>query len=383
MAAALIPDASLLTGLMAAQFLVHALGWGMTAVMQRHAVGVEAHFSVFWLAVTLALVTSMAPAVSAVSWHLASDLLLMLAPVAVHRGLLLFYHQPTPDALYLRLLGLTFLMALLAPWLPEGERLRLVWLHLGAVLGCVANALTLWRLGRLRTPLMARVVAVVLLMLAMALSMRLGGMIPIAVAARPLGHLAQGVGAIELLVVFFVAGLFNLVQIRLVLGRVMRRLLEQTRIDPLTGVSNRRGLMAALDGTHHRALRAGSAYALMIVDIDHFKRVNDEQGHAAGDAELHRVASQLAHTVRVGDSVGRLGGEEFCLLLPSTDRSGAERMAERVRIAVEQGTHVTVSVGVAMAQPSAESALDAMERADQALYRAKNEGRNRVVVADT
>ena len=373
---------SLLIGLVAAQFLVHALGWGMTAAMQRRALGVEAHFSVFWFAIALGLVPLSGGWMAGQAWRSAADLLLVLAPVAVHRGLLIFNRQPTPDPVYLSLIVLTLAVALLAPLVPWGERQRAAWLHLLAALGCGATALTFWLMGRRRMPVTAGLVGAALLMLAVGVLVRLAHSIGSPSVAWPLGSLARGFDGAATIGVFFIAGLFNLVQIRLVLGRVLRRLLEQSLVDPLTGVSNRRGFTIALDGAHHRASRAGSSYGLLMVDIDYFKRVNDEQGHPAGDQVLRRVAGVLAESVRSGEAVGRIGGEEFCLLLPTTDRAGALRLAERIRAAVEAHTPVTVSVGAALARPAHESGQAAMERADQALYRAKNEGRNRVVIAD-
>ena len=373
---------SLLVGLVAAQFLVHALGWGMTAAMQRRVLGVEAHFSAFWLAIALGLVPLSNGWMAGPAWRLTADLLLVLASVAVHRGLLLFYRQPVPDPVYLSLIVLTLAVALLAPLVPGGERHRAAWLHLLAALGCGATALTFLFTGRRHTPVTAWLVGAALLMLSVMVLVRLARSIGSPSLAGPLGSLARGFDGAATIGVFFVAGLFNLVQIRLVLGRVLRRLLEQSQVDPLTGVSNRRGFTIALEGAHHRASRAGSAYGLLMVDIDHFKRINDEQGHPAGDQVLRRVAAMLTETVRSGETVGRIGGEEFCLLLPTADRAGALRLAERVRAAVQAHTPVTVSVGVALVRPAWERAEAALERADRALYQAKHEGRNRVVMAD-
>jgi diguanylate cyclase (GGDEF)-like protein len=350
--------------------------------MQRRGLGVEAHFSLFWLAITLGLLPSAGAWMSGSAWRPAGDLMLVLAPVAVHRGLLTFYRQTTPDVVYLGLMLLTLVVALLAPRVPGGEYQRVAWLHLLVALGCGATALTFWQMVRRRMPMMAAVVGASLLLMMITVLMRFGQSMAPATAGVPLGSLVRGFDSGSIVSVFFVAGLFNLVQIRLVLGRVLRRLLEQTQIDALTGVANRRGFMLALDGAHHRAARARSVYGLLIIDIDHFKRINDEQGHPAGDVVLRSVARLLAETVRMGETVGRIGGEEFCLLLPTTGRAGAERLAERARAVVEAGTAVTVSVGVTIARPAYESAEAAHERADRALYQAKNEGRNRVVTAE-
>ena len=137
-----------------------------------------------------------------------------------------------------------------------------------------------------------------------------------------------------------------------------------------------------------RLRRYGETYALMMVDIDHFKTINDSYGHAAGDAALVALAALLREAARDLDHIARLGGEEFCLLLPHTDLDGALRLGARVRDVVRQapwphiGERLTVSVGVAVALLPAESGADALARADKALYRAKAGGRDCVVLAE-
>jgi diguanylate cyclase (GGDEF)-like protein len=166
-----------------------------------------------------------------------------------------------------------------------------------------------------------------------------------------------------------------------------------SEVDALTGVGNRRSFDKELARCLALARRTHSTLALLMVDVDHFKAVNDRHGHQAGDDYLRAVGGVLARTVRSGEDVAsRYGGEEFALLLQSTDADGARVLAERVRQSVEvlrlpndgaPGGSVTVSIGVAvtdLAGTVAESELVA--RADRALYRAKREGRNRVVLDD-
>jgi diguanylate cyclase (GGDEF)-like protein len=164
-------------------------------------------------------------------------------------------------------------------------------------------------------------------------------------------------------------------------------------LDPLTGVANRRSLISALDRDVSRAIRMHQPIALMMVDIDHFKHVNDRYGHPAGDEVLCSVVSVLRQRVRAQDLVGRYGGEEFMVLLPDTDLAGAEQLARELCKAVEEsrclaqgagpeGVEVTVSIGVFGGHLESGDSWDMLiAAADRALYEAKNNGRNRVEVA--
>lgn len=168
-----------------------------------------------------------------------------------------------------------------------------------------------------------------------------------------------------------------------------RRLLEeQASTDPLTQLKNRRAFTEI--GARHFALahRHGHDLALVMLDIDHFKEVNDSYGHSAGDRVLVRIGQILATGIRAGDTSARLGGEEFALLLPNTNRAGAAQLAERLRGAVEQARcpnadrpiAVTASAGVACySLDTPENLEQLIELADQRLYAAKQSGRNRIV----
>ena len=164
-------------------------------------------------------------------------------------------------------------------------------------------------------------------------------------------------------------------------------------LDPLTGVANRRSLIAALDRDVARAQRMREPMALMMVDIDHFKDVNDQYGHPAGDRVLCSVVNVLRQRVRAQDLVGRYGGEEFMVLLPDTGLTGAQQLARALCKAVEEsrcpadgvpgpGIAVTVSIGVFGGRLESGDSWDMLiAAADRALYQAKNNGRNRVEVA--
>ena len=175
--------------------------------------------------------------------------------------------------------------------------------------------------------------------------------------------------------------------IALVLSRLIQRIESLTRHDPLTGLCNRRELGEQMARQQARAQR-GRVHALLMVDLDHFKRINDELGHAAGDAALRHVARLLQASLREQDCAARYGGEEFALLLPDTDLPGAQLLAERLRAALAasvwswQGRHwpLTASLGVAVSAPGRVGAA-LLEAADHAMYQAKSEGRNRVCTA--
>jgi diguanylate cyclase (GGDEF)-like protein/PAS domain S-box-containing protein len=163
-------------------------------------------------------------------------------------------------------------------------------------------------------------------------------------------------------------------------------------VDALTGIANRRRFDDALATEWRRALREASKLSLLLIDADHFKRYNDTYGHVRGDSCLKQIAEAALDVVlRPGDLVARYGGEEFAVVLPGTDESGAVAVAEDICQAVRsrQLPHegnlpgiVTVSIGCATIVPHrGKSAQDLIELADQALYRAKSRGRNRVVVS--
>jgi diguanylate cyclase len=167
-----------------------------------------------------------------------------------------------------------------------------------------------------------------------------------------------------------------------------KRVRHESMVDSLTGIQNRRAFDQALTESCEQARSNKQPLCLLLVDIDHFKKVNDNYGHVVGDAVLKGVSETLNDTVRGGDILARYGGEEFVAVLPNTPMDGAERVADNIcnmvrnqemdenRVGKNVG-RVTVSVGVALFH-AAESPEDFVTRADIALYRAKESGRNRV-----
>jgi len=159
--------------------------------------------------------------------------------------------------------------------------------------------------------------------------------------------------------------------------------------DHLTGAPSRRAFFAAAEREHARAARRASGLGLLLMDVDHFKRINDTHGHAVGDLVLRDLVLHTQEVVRKIDYCARLGGEEFAVLLPDASLETAQHVAERVRAALDRSLQVagatkpvayTVSIGVAMLEEG-ENITGLMARADKALYAAKASGRNRVVSA--
>ena len=162
---------------------------------------------------------------------------------------------------------------------------------------------------------------------------------------------------------------------------------EATR-DPLTGLWNRRMILEQLYREFHRAAKDGTTVAVTVADLDHFKEINDQYGHAAGDAVLRAAAERLRSVLRSYDFIGRYGGEEFLIILPTCEAGLALSIAERARRALRaapvdvNGTllNISVSLGVACSTTSDTDPTALIHAADQALYRAKAAGRDRIEI---
>ena len=176
------------------------------------------------------------------------------------------------------------------------------------------------------------------------------------------------------------------------LKTAMQELQEQAITDPLTGLHNMSYLRELLPREMLRAKRKDSPLAAIIIDVDHFKRVNDSLGHEAGDGVLKELGALLKKSIRGSDIACRYGGEEFAIILVDATSEGARRRAEDIRAAVKHlelhhgGKPIgglTVSLGVALCPYHADQATTLLRKADEALYQAKGAGRDRVVVSDT
>ncbi|MCA0177666.1 MAG: GGDEF domain-containing protein [Proteobacteria bacterium] len=180
----------------------------------------------------------------------------------------------------------------------------------------------------------------------------------------------------------------NIALVALVTRRLTRQLEYASHHDDLTGLMNRRRIAQRLDEEFVRQARYPQSHGLLAIDVDHFKRVNDAWGHPTGDKALKAVADCLRQASRGSDSVARVGGEEFWVLMPHITAEDAEQAAQRIVVAVRAlrlpgvttDLRITVSIGVAVAAPSGDDPEALLHRADAALYRAKEAGRDRVVV---
>jgi len=209
---------------------------------------------------------------------------------------------------------------------------------------------------------------------------------PESVMSEMVRHSALNVGSALGYVVLVL--LLHATLVAMVTARLVTDLRRLSRHDGLTGVLNRRAIEDALDVQMRRSQRSGEVFALMMLDVDHFKLINDRHGHAAGDQALKHVAALLLSGLREVDRLGRYGGEEFLLLLPGLALAQAQPVAERLRELLEAspvpvgGAAIDLSVSIGIAEWDGGSTdLDrVLARADAALYQAKAAGRNRVVL---
>jgi diguanylate cyclase (GGDEF)-like protein len=366
-----------------------SLGWWLAGTM----LGLSRRAALHWGAATAGAALALVLILQRGRWPdfvtiVVANLLAMGAFVAMRRGVQIFLRLPSTDRE-----SLLLLLALCGPlglFTADAAYGRVAVLAASALIGwtllrCAFEARqALRQAGDL---LAARVVFAPLALLGTVYAVRVGyGLLRPEVAARPIN---EGNGFNGMVVISFmgVGLVLNMVLAYLVANRLVRRLHQRAVRDPLTGLFNRRGLAPQLQREATRLRRHGQAYAVLAVDVDHFKAVNDQHGHAAGDAVLAQLGQLLQHAAREIDTVARLGGEEFCLLLPHSDLAGASQAAERLCRLVRQAewpplaTPLTVSVGVALAGVEDLTPQAVLARADAALMRAKQAGRDRVVVA--
>ncbi len=211
---------------------------------------------------------------------------------------------------------------------------------------------------------------------------------PASVAASMTTHSALNVGSAFFYVILALA--FHAMLMVLVVARLVAQLHQLSQRDGLTGLLNRRAMQEALDGQMRRSRRDGQAFALMMLDADHFKAINDQHGHGVGDQVLMHLSTLLNSGMREVDRLARFGGEEFLVLMPGATLAEAASVAERLRwlvantpmTDVQPRVAVSISIGIAEWGGAAEDLSRLLARTDAALYRAKQHGRDRVALAE-
>jgi diguanylate cyclase (GGDEF)-like protein len=380
--------------LLACVLLVHGLVtlmWWMAANWLGLSRRAASHWMIAALANGVALsLLPLQPMLSLTSHILLANVLVMMGLISMRRGLQSFLRLPHTDVSHV-MLGISVVVFNLLICLPMG------WTILGESVSSLFIALLLWRTAYDNHKPLAqefgRGVARAHSVLLGTAGLTFGAtaiMLPVP-ALLGIWHLMPADTALFTFVFAHVTMsiLTSFLAGYMVIMRLVSRLEHLSHHDSLTGLLNRRAIEQLLSREAQRLQRFNEHFSLLMVDIDHFKRINDRLGHAAGDAVLCAVAQTLQAHAREVDRVARFGGEEFCVLLPHTLHDGALQAAERLREAINQVSipwndeviSVTISTGLATADNPEESLDAIIQRADQALYQAKADGRNRVVAA--
>ncbi len=320
----------------------------------------------------------------------AGNLSIVLAVMSLQRGIWLFIRRP----LAYRGHALAFAVALVASWIgldPAAGAIRVgVLSGVQAALG-LSIALGLYRYARdtlqLRWPVL---MTLPLLFSGAAYAARglRALLVPGSVSAEMIVDSGLNVGSGFAYVVLSLS--LHAMLLLLVVTRLVNHLRHLSHHDGLTGLLNRRALEEALGAQVQRSRRGGEPFCVLMLDVDHFKRINDQWGHPIGDLALKHLSALLRGHMREVDQVGRFGGEEFLILLPGLTAASALQVAERLRELVasaplphgEENIPMSISAGMAQWAGAAEDVSRLLVRADAALYGAKQHGRNRIVSAD-
>jgi diguanylate cyclase (GGDEF)-like protein len=373
--------------LVAFQFGLYAIGWMACALLQKEDEAAVVHWGLFLLLLSAGLLLAGLRSEPRTWWAFnGANLLALLAFVVMRRGVELFFREPSSDAEQLTMLALVGGAIALVDTGPSGSAWRILLSYIGlgyAMVRLIANVRVPVRAEFGRAAWLALIVpglVIVVLLLLLALRQALSLNAP----QEMHGPAATGLGLMPLYL--FGTALFNFGFMVLLTQRLLLRLRRASRRDTLTGLENR----GAIDGTMQhlwaQSSRGAEGFAVLLIDVDHFKRINDAHGHAVGDQVLEHVAAVIAAQARQADSVGRYGGDEFIIVAPQSTLAGAAQAAERLRLAMEaehiharaSNLRVTLSIGVAASTSEDLAVSDLLGRADRALYRAKARGRNRV-----
>jgi diguanylate cyclase (GGDEF)-like protein len=311
----------------------------------------------------------------------------LAAMLALHRGVRLFIDAPLPTGAH----ALALVIVLVVSWLglaPERAALRVSVNSVVMAAIALAIAADLYRYGRVVRRRHAWLLALPLVAAAVGFSLR--GVRAVWRAESVTSEMVADstVNVVSAMGYMAIALTFHATLLGIVVGRILSDLRHRSRHDGLTGLLNRRAMEEALFSQMQRSRRTGEPFTVLMLDLDHFKTINDCHGHAAGDRALKHTAAALKAELREVDAVGRFGGEEFLVVMPGATVETALPVAERLRTAlisdppsIDDATLLlSASIGIAQWREPAEEPSRLLMRADAALYNAKVRGRDRVVV---
>ncbi|MBN2691893.1 MAG: GGDEF domain-containing protein [Burkholderiaceae bacterium] len=318
-----------------------------------------------------------------------ADVLLVVSATAARHASALFFDRPTPRLEHGLIIGLAILGAgltgtsvRLEEWRIAVVCLLIAWIAVRAVWGVHAN------MAREFGPTISLALHIPTLIVAAALLWR-GAAVFLGNADALNYRSAHLVNELLTLLLLLVASFLSLVYGGMLMARLVRRLRDLALKDTLTGLLNRRAAQELLEREWAAYRQKDLPFCVLMIDIDHFKHINDAYGHAVGDKVLTGLAARLREGTRPSDHAARMGGEEFLVFLPQTELPSARAAAERLRQHIATWTlepehlTVTVSIGVAQATAADQAFDDLLIRADSALYAAKAAGRNQVHLAQT
>lgn len=376
--------------LVAFQFGLYAAGWMGCALLLKEDEAAVVHWGLFLLLLSAGLLLAGLRGEPRTWWAFnGANLLTLLAFVVMRRGVELFFRVPSSDGEQMVMLAVVGGAIAFVDTAPAGSAWRVFLSYAGQ---CYVMARLI---VKVRMPVRAEfgratwlaliVPGLLIVALLLLLAVRQG--LTLKAPQEMHGPAAAAVGLMP--TYLFGSALFNFGFMALLTQRLLLQLKRASRRDALTGLENRGAIDVSMQHLWAQASRGAEGFALLLIDVDHFKRINDAHGHAVGDQVLRHVAAVIAAQARQADSVGRYGGDEFIIVAPQSTLAGAAQAAERLRLAMQAehiharacNLRVTLSIGVAASTSEDVALADVLARADRALYKSKAKGRNRVEAA--
>jgi diguanylate cyclase (GGDEF)-like protein len=372
--------------MVAFQLGLYAVGWVVCGSLLGEDRDAVVHWSVFLLLLAAGLLLAGLRGEPRTWWaYNGTNLITLVGFAVMRRGTERFMRVPSSDREQLAMLAILGTALVAVDQGPVGSSWRIVLAYGGQGVVMLRLMMTVRHALRAEFGRAAYRAIVIPGLIIAALLMLLALRQALAFAAPQEMHRDTGAN-VGLMITYLVgSALFNFGFMVMLTQRLVVRLRRASRRDALTGLYNRGAIDGALRHQGDLAARSGEPFAVLLIDVDHFKRINDNHGHAVGDRVLAHVASVIESQARQADSVGRYGGEEFLIVAPQSDLDGALQAAERLRRTMEaepihargQDLRVTLSIGVA-ARREGDSVESLVMRADKGLHKAKAAGRNRV-----